>query len=146
MGWPLCGQGIEGFLLEKEITPVNKWLAALALGLVLATGGLLARGEESATPGETGATAQPAAAAQAVEAKGANRFSIFFGGAFGAGMIILGAAFGIGRIGTSAVESMARQPEVAGNIQTAMIISAALIEGVTFFALIVCLIAVFFTG
>jgi len=132
--------------LEKEIFPVNKWLTALALGLVLATGGLLARGEEAAAVGETGATAQAAAQNQAAEAKGADRFSIFFGGAFGAGLIILGAAFGIGRIGSSAVESMARQPEVAGNIQTAMIISAALIEGVTFFALIVCLIALFFTG
>ncbi len=61
-----------------------------------------------------------------------------FGAAIGAGLIILGAGYGIGRIGSSAVESMARQPEVAGNIQTAMIIAAALIEGVTFFALIVC--------
>lgn len=146
MGWPLCWPGNSRVLLEKEILPVNKWLTALVLGLVLATGGLMARGEEGAAAGETGATAQAAAQDQAPEAKGANRFSIFFGGAFGAGLIILGAAFGIGRIGSSAVESMARQPEVAGNIQTAMIISAALIEGVTFFALIVCLIALFFTG
>lgn len=65
---------------------------------------------------------------------------ITFGGAFGAGLVLLGAGFGIGRIGGSAVESMARQPEVAGNIQTAMLISAALIEGATFFALIVCII------
>lgn len=125
---------------------MNKWLTALVLGLVLASSGLLAKGEE-VTGGEAGgAAAQAATETQAVEAKGANRFSIFFGGAFGAGLIILGAAFGIGRIGSSAVESMARQPEVASNIQTAMIISAALIEGVTFFALIVCLIALFFTG
>ena len=66
---------------------------------------------------------------------------ITFSGAFGAGLVILGAGFGIGRIGGSAVESMARQPEVAGNIQTAMIIAAALIEGATFFALIVCMIS-----
>jgi len=125
---------------------VNKWLTALVLGLVLASSGLLAKGEE-VTGGEAGgAAAQAATETQAVEAKGANRFSIFFGGAFGAGLIILGAAFGIARIGSSAVESMSRQPEVASNIQTAMIISAALIEGVTFFALIVCLIALFFTG
>ncbi len=63
---------------------------------------------------------------------------VWFSGAIGAGVVILGAGWGIGRIGAAAVESMARQPEVAGNIQTAMIISAALIEGVTFFALIVC--------
>ena len=70
----------------------------------------------------------------------ASYFSIYLGGAFGAGLVILGAGFGIGRIGASAVESMARQPEVAGNIQTAMIISAALIEGATFFGLIVCML------
>ncbi|OHB78098.1 MAG: ATP synthase F0 subunit C [Planctomycetes bacterium RBG_16_64_10] len=55
-------------------------------------------------------------------------------------MVIIGAGYGIGKIGATAVESMARQPEVAGNIQTAMIISAALIEGATFFGLIVCML------
>jgi F-type H+-transporting ATPase subunit c len=60
----------------------------------------------------------------------------------GAGLIIIGAGYGIGRIGSCAVESMARQPEVAGNIQTAMIITAAMLEGVTLFALIVCIIKV----
>ncbi len=63
------------------------------------------------------------------------------GAAFGAGLVLLGAGLGIGKIGASAVESMARQPEVAANIQTAMIIAAALIEGATFFALIVCMMA-----
>ena len=58
--------------------------------------------------------------------------------AIGAGLVLLGAGFGIGKIGSSAVESMARQPEVADKIQTAMIIAAALIEGATFFALVVC--------
>ena len=62
------------------------------------------------------------------------------GAAVGAGLVILGASFGIGRIGGQAVEGMSRQPEAAGNIQTAMIISAALIEGATFFALIVCML------
>ncbi len=65
---------------------------------------------------------------------------IYLGGAFGAGLVIIGAAYGIGSIGSKAVESMARQPEVAGNIQTAMLISAALIEGATFFALIICML------
>lgn len=64
---------------------------------------------------------------------------IHFSGAIGAGVTLLGAGYGIGKIGSSAVESMARQPEVAGQVQTAMIISAALIEGATFFALIVCI-------
>lgn len=62
----------------------------------------------------------------------------------GVGMVIIGAAIGIGWLTRSAVESMARQPEIASNIQTAMIISAALIEGVTFFALI--LIGFIITG
>ncbi|HEY1599889.1 MAG TPA: ATP synthase F0 subunit C [Pirellulales bacterium] len=65
---------------------------------------------------------------------------MYLGGAFGAGLVILGAGFGIGKIGSAAVESMSRQPEAAGNIQTAMIISAALIEGATFFGLIVCML------
>jgi F-type H+-transporting ATPase subunit c len=60
----------------------------------------------------------------------------------GAGLVILGAAIGIGWLTRSAVEGMSRQPEVAGNIQTAMIISAALIEGVTFFALIIIMLFV----
>lgn len=60
-------------------------------------------------------------------------------GAIGAGLAIIGASFGIGKIGASAVEAIARQPEAGGAIQTAMIIAAALIEGATFFALIICL-------
>jgi len=86
--------------------------------------------------------ATPALAQEAAPAAGAARATnlIYLGGAFGAGLVILGAAYGIGKIGSSAVESMARQPEVAGNIQTAMIIAAALIEGATFFALIVCML------
>lgn len=73
------------------------------------------------------------------QAGGSSRSLIEFSGAIGAGVTILGAAYGISKIGTAAVESMARQPEVAGQVQTAMIIAAALIEGVTFFALIVCM-------
>jgi F-type H+-transporting ATPase subunit c len=57
---------------------------------------------------------------------------------FGAGLATLGAAYGIGKLAASAYEGMSRQPEVANNIQTAMIIAAALIEGFTFFALYIC--------
>ncbi len=78
--------------------------------------------------------------AQGTTTAGTGGFSMNLGAAFGAGLIIIGAGLGIGRIGANAVESIARQPEVAGNIQTAMIISAALIEGATFFGLIVCII------
>ena len=59
-------------------------------------------------------------------------------GAFGVGLTAIGAGYGIGRLAGCALESMARQPEVAGNIQTAMIIAAALIEGFTFYALFIC--------
>ncbi len=66
----------------------------------------------------------------------------WLGGAIGAGLAIIGGAAGIGRIGGSAVESMARQPGAAGQISTAMIITAAMIEGATLFAVVVGMMAV----
>jgi F-type H+-transporting ATPase subunit c len=66
-----------------------------------------------------------------------------FGAAIACGLIIIGAAFGIGLIGSKAVDSIARQPEAGSRIFLAMIIAAALIEGVTFFALLICFLAVF---
>jgi F-type H+-transporting ATPase subunit c len=63
------------------------------------------------------------------------------GAGVGAGIVIVGAGFGFGRIGAAALESMARQPEVAGRVGTSMIVIAALLEGATFFALVVCLLA-----
>jgi F-type H+-transporting ATPase subunit c len=60
--------------------------------------------------------------------------------AIGAGLSVLGAGLGIGRIGGSAVEGIARNPEAAGKIQTAMIIAAALIEGVALFGVVVGLL------
>lgn len=60
------------------------------------------------------------------------------GAGLGAGITIFGAAMGFGRIGSAALESMARQPETAARVQTAMIIIGALLEGATFFALVVC--------
>ena len=62
----------------------------------------------------------------------------YMGAGIGAGIAVIGAGLGIGRIGGTALESMARQPEVSGSIQTAMIIAAALIEGFTFYALFIC--------
>jgi F-type H+-transporting ATPase subunit c len=61
------------------------------------------------------------------------------GSGIGAGLTVIGAALGIGRIGGSAVESIARQPEAAGQIFTPMIITAAMVEGAAFFAIIVCM-------
>ena len=63
------------------------------------------------------------------------------GGAIGAGLAVIGGAAGIGRIGGSAVESMARQPEASGQINTAMILTAAFIEGAMLFAVVVGLMA-----
>ena len=65
---------------------------------------------------------------------------VHFSAAIGAAITICGAGYGIGRIGQAALEGMARQPEAAGKIQVAMIIAAALIEGVTLFALVVCFV------
>jgi F-type H+-transporting ATPase subunit c len=58
----------------------------------------------------------------------------------GAGLAVIGAALGIGRLAAAALEGSARQPEAAGDIRTTMIIAAALIEGATFFGLVVCIL------
>ncbi|KJF44419.1 ATP synthase F0 subcomplex C subunit [Draconibacterium orientale] len=65
------------------------------------------------------------------------------GAAIGAGLAAIGAGMGIGKIGASAMEAIARQPEASGDIRSNMIVSAALIEGVAFFAVIVCILIVF---
>ena len=65
------------------------------------------------------------------------------GAALGAAIAVLGAARGIGNIGSTALESIARQPEAAGDIRSAMILSAALIEGVAMFAVVVCFLVLF---
>ena len=63
-------------------------------------------------------------------------------GAMGAGIAALAAAWGIGKIGTSAMEAIARQPESSGNIRTTMIIIGALVEGACLFAIIACLMSI----
>jgi len=65
------------------------------------------------------------------------------GAGLGAGIAAIGAGIGIGQIGKGAVESIARQPESSGDIRSNMIVAAALIEGVAFFAIVVCLLIVF---
>jgi F-type H+-transporting ATPase subunit c len=62
------------------------------------------------------------------------------GAAVGAGLAVIGAGLGIGKIGGQAMDAMARQPEKMGDIRTAMIIAAALVEGVAFFAVIIALL------
>jgi F-type H+-transporting ATPase subunit c len=64
----------------------------------------------------------------------------YSGAGFGAALAIIGAGIGFGRIGGSALESMARQPEVAPRIFTAMLLISVLLEGATFFALAICII------
>ncbi len=63
------------------------------------------------------------------------------GAGLGAALTLIGAGWGFGRIGATALESMARQPEVAGRILPAMIVIAALLEGATFFSLLICYVA-----
>ncbi|MHC1703380.1 MAG: ATP synthase F0 subunit C [Tenuifilaceae bacterium] len=65
------------------------------------------------------------------------------GAALGAGLAALAAGIGIGNIGSSALKSIARQPEAVGDIRSNMIVSAALIEGVAFFAIIICALVLF---
>lgn len=79
-------------------------------------------------------------AASAIAQEGAKAAPAYiqFSAAFGVAITVFGAAYGISKLASSALESMARQPEVAGSIQTAMIIAAALIEGFTFYALFIC--------
>ena len=60
----------------------------------------------------------------------------------GDGIVTVGAGVGIGRIGGSALESMARQPEATGDIRANMIVAAALVEGAVFFAIVLCLLVV----
>lgn len=114
---------------------MNRFMKILALCAVMMLLVAPAFGApETEKKADEGAAAAPAATAAPLMNLGAS---------FGAGLIILGAGLGIGKIGASATESMARQPEVASKIQGAMVVAAALIEGATFFALIVCILNLF---
>ena len=115
----------SSYSLDMETSTVIKWFSLLTLVLMV-----------TLTANVAFAQPNPGGTETAVAAVG----PMNLGAAVGAGLVILGAGLGIGRIGAAAVESMSRQPEVAGQVQTAMIISAALIEGATFFALIVCML------
>ncbi len=108
-------------------------LALIALGVTL----LLAQPVQ-AQPAAPGAAAAHEEHATFLTTDGARKL----GGALGAGLVLIGGGMGIGRIGGSAVEAMARQPEAAGNISTAMIITAAMLEGATLFGVVVGLLAV----
>ena len=76
------------------------------------------------------------AASMAAEAYG------YLTAGIGAGLVTIGAGLGIGRLAASAMEGTARQPEAAGDIRTSMIIAAALIEGISLFGQVVCILLV----
>lgn len=107
--------------------------AIVALGLILVGFGLMGTDAALAQEHGGGASAAPLFGDPGLKGIGAG---------IGAGLVVMGGAAGIGRIGGSAVESMARQPETAGAINTAMLITAAMIEGATLFAVVVCLLAI----
>ncbi len=77
---------------------------------------------------------------QAAAAAGADRGYGLIGAGLAAGLAVVGAGIGIGRIGGSATEGIARQPDATARIQTAMIIAAALVEGVALFAAVVAFV------
>jgi len=106
----------------------NLGLTLMAIGLVFML----------ATP----VLAQPAGDGKTAVSEGAPFYGPSMAAGLGAGLTIIGAALGFGKIGAAALESMARQPETANKVQTAMLIIAALLEGATFLALIVCLLLV----
>lgn len=112
----------------------SKRYSKIALGIIVAGMGLMFL---SAAPAQAADAEAGAGNATFLTDAGAKAV----GASIGAGLIIMGAGAGIGRIGGSAVESMARQPEVAGQIFTPMILTAALIEGATFFALVIAFLA-----
>ncbi len=117
--------------MNKRMAKLGLW--SMAIGIVLLFADLA-----SAQAAEGGAGSAPVEQGTFLTTDGAKKL----GGAIGAGLVIMGGAAGIGRIGGSAVESMARQPEASGSINTAMIITASLIEGATLFAVVVGLLAV----
>lgn len=119
---------------NKELTTMSRFSTRSLLGLMMIGAFLVAASPvQAADTNSAGATASSALFPGVTAAN--------LGGAIGAGLVIMGGAAGIARIGGSAVESMARQPEVAGNINTAMIITAAMIEGATLFGVLGCFLA-----
>lgn len=117
-------------------------LVLVTVGHVLLGASAVAMGAEGAAAATTPPDARPSIQSVWIE----NRGAAALGGAIGAGLVIIGGARGISRIGGSAVESMARQPEASGSINVAMIITAAMIEGATLFGVVVCLLAALKTG
>ena len=120
---------------------MNKTLSKFALGCIVAGFVLMFASVPPARAQDPGS--EHGAAAQADRDTSPTAISVReLGGALGAGLAVVGGGAGIGRVGASAVESIARQPEAGGRINMAMIITAAMIEGATLFAVVVGLLAV----
>ena len=125
---------------------MKKAVFAMLFAMVLSV--VSAAFAQEAAPAADDQAVAPAAAAEATDAAPAAETEVAapanntynFLVPIGCAFIIAGAGWGIGRIGGNAVDAMARQPEAASAIQTAMILAAALIEGATLFALVICLI------
>jgi F-type H+-transporting ATPase subunit c len=117
-----------------------KWIS-VSLIVALVFGGLCV----VATPVMAADNAEQVAAEEKTETQGPADYSKMLGvmGALlGVGIVVFGAASGIGKIAGNAVDAIARQPEAGGRIFTSMLLGGALIEGVAFFGLVVCLMAV----
>jgi F-type H+-transporting ATPase subunit c len=110
---------------------LTRLAAIVAAAFLMMAPALLAQGN---TPPAGGA-----AAAKAAEPM----FGKAIGAGLGAGIALIGAGIGFGKIGSAALESMSRQPEVADKVSGSMITIAALLEGATFFGLLVCLVSLF---
>lgn len=140
----MCDSAAAAALPTENWTKTMKTLIAM---LAIAFLALLAATAQpaAAQPGE-GMTAAETAAMEITKAKGegGSGYGLGIGAGLAAGLAVIGAGLGIGRIGGGAVESIARQPEMAGPIGTNMIITAALVEGVALFAVVVGLLAVVF--
>ena len=122
---------------------MSRWSLLALVGLLFLASPALGQEDEAAHAG----------AAVAAEDEGTPSFvflqdkgASLLGAAIGAGLVIMGGAAGISRIGSAAAESMARQPEAVGSINGVAIILAAMIEGATLFAVVVCLLVVIYGG
>jgi F-type H+-transporting ATPase subunit c len=128
----------------KEIDTVNRLLNTVVLlvmaALLVGTPALALADAAKAPTTQSKDAGQAADAKTEAKAAATPSLLVLAGAAFGAGLVTLGAGIGIGLIGSRAVESMARQPEVANNIQTAMLITAAMIEGIALLAVVGCLV------
>ncbi len=126
---------------------MKKLIAMLAIAFLGVT--FLGAQPAIAQPSDAGHAAAAITTAEQIsmaKGEGGSGYGLGIGAGLAAGLAVIGAGLGIGRIGGSAVESIARQPEMAGPIGTNMIITAALVEGVALFAVVVGMLASFAAG